>query len=70
MGQFMESRLVGQFCDRGDSYRTAIFYHSDEQRKLAEASKRKMQEKLGKPIVTSIVAAGPFYAAEDYHQEY
>ena len=60
----------GQFCDRGDSYRTGIFYHSEEQRKLAEASKRKVQEKLGKPIVTPIVAAVPFYAAEDYHQDY
>ena len=60
----------GQFCDRGDSYRTGIFYHTDEQRTQAEASKRKMQEKLGKPIVTAIVAAGPFYAAEDYHQDY
>ena len=60
----------GQFCDRGLQYRTAIFYHSEEQRRLAEASKQKMQEKLGKPVVTALVAAGPFYAAEEYHQDY
>ncbi|TDF99191.1 peptide-methionine (R)-S-oxide reductase MsrB [Paenibacillus piri] len=62
----------GQFHDRGPSYRTAIFYHSDEQKRLAEASRRALEEsgRFDKPIVTEITAAGPFYEAEDYHQNY
>lgn len=62
----------GQFHDRGSSYRTAIFYHTEEQRKEAEASKRELAESglFDKPIVTEIVPAGPFYPAEDYHQDY
>lgn len=62
----------GQFYDRGSSYRTAIFYHSEEQRQAAEASKRALQEsgRFSKPIVTEIVPAGPFYQAESYHQDY
>ncbi|MFD0675379.1 MULTISPECIES: peptide-methionine (S)-S-oxide reductase MsrA [unclassified Paenibacillus] len=62
----------GQFHDRGRSYRTAIFYHSDEQKQLAEASKQKLEQsgRFSKPIVTEIVEAGPFYEAEDYHQGY
>ncbi len=62
----------GQFCDRGDEYRTGIFVHDAEQRRVAEESKRQLAEsnRLGKPIVTQIVDAGPFYVAEDYHQDY
>jgi peptide-methionine (S)-S-oxide reductase len=62
----------GQFCDRGNQYRTAIFFHDDEQRRQAEQSKKDLEAsgKLKKPIVTQIVPAGPFYAAEDYHQDY
>jgi peptide-methionine (S)-S-oxide reductase len=62
----------GQFCDRGNQYRTAIFYHDAEQQRLAEASKQALEAsgKLKKKIVTEIVPAGEFYAAEDYHQEY
>jgi peptide-methionine (S)-S-oxide reductase len=62
----------GQFCDRGDQYRTAIFYHSDQQRQLAEASKLALERARTLPgeIVTEIVPAGEFYAAEDYHQDY
>ncbi|KIL39933.1 methionine sulfoxide reductase [Gordoniibacillus kamchatkensis] len=63
----------GQFHDRGESYRTAIFYHSEEQRRLAELSKEELQAsgRFGdKPIVTPIVPAGPFYQAEEYHQDY
>ena len=62
----------GQFCDRGNQYRTAIFYHDDEQRRLAEQSKQALEAsgKLKKKIVTQIVPAGEFYAAEDYHQDY
>lgn len=60
----------GQFADRGSQYRTAIFYHSDEQRKKAEVSKKNLQKKFGKPIATSIIKAGKFYKAEEYHQDY
>lgn len=62
-----------QFVDAGSQYRTAIFYHSEEQRKLAEESKKKMEASGrfgGKPIVTEIVPAGKFYPAEEYHQNY
>lgn len=62
----------GQFHDRGDSYRTAIFYHSEEQRQLAEKSKHSLNEsgRFKDPIVTQILPAKPFYAAEEYHQDY
>jgi len=62
----------GQFCDRGSQYRSAIFYHDDEQRELAERSKRELEESgvLPGKIVTEILPAGEFYAAEDYHQDY
>lgn len=62
----------GQFADRGPQYRTAIFYHSEEQRKLAETA-REMMDKSGiydKPIVTEILPASHFYKAEEYHQGY
>jgi peptide-methionine (S)-S-oxide reductase len=59
-----------QFCDVGDQYRTAIFVHDDEQRWLAEASKKKIEAQLKQPIYTEIVSAGPFYKAEDYHQDF
>ncbi len=62
----------GQFCDRGLSYSTAIFANSPEQKKAAEASRKMLMEagKLDKPVVTPIREARPFYAAEDYHQDY
>ncbi|WHY90206.1 peptide-methionine (S)-S-oxide reductase MsrA [Neobacillus cucumis] len=62
----------GQFYDRGQSYQTAIFYHTETQKTLAEESKQKLQEsgRFSKPIVTPILAAKPFYPAEDYHQHY
>ncbi|MDF2938295.1 MAG: methionine sulfoxide reductase [Paenibacillaceae bacterium] len=62
----------GQFHDRGDSYRTAIFYHNGEQQRIAEDSKRKLDEsgRFDKPIVVPIVPAEPFYPAEEYHQDY
>ena len=59
-----------QFCDSGDQYRTAIFVRNETERKLAEASKKKVENELKKPIYTEIVDAGPFYAAEDYHQDF
>ncbi len=60
----------GQFCDRGHSYQTAVFAANEKQRVAAEASQKAVQKNLGKPIVTPILAAAPFYAAEDYHQNY
>lgn len=62
----------GQFVDRGSQYRTAIFYHNEEQRKQAEASKKNLAESgpFDKPIVTEIVRLSKFYRAEDYHQDY
>jgi peptide-methionine (S)-S-oxide reductase len=64
--------LNGQFCDHGRQYRTAIFYHSEEQKRLAEASKQALEQsgRFTKPIVTEIVPAGEFYKAEEYHQDY
>ena len=59
-----------QFCDHGNQYRTAIFVRNDEERKLAEASKKQVEAQLKKPIYTEIVQAGVFYAAEDYHQDF
>jgi len=61
-----------QFCDYGAHYRTAIFSTNDVQRQKALASKAELEKsgKLKRPIVTEIVQAGPFYAAEDYHQDY
>jgi peptide-methionine (S)-S-oxide reductase len=59
-----------QFCDEGSQYRSAIFYSTPEQQALAEASKQKVQEEFDKPIATQIVAAGRFYPAEEYHQDY
>ena len=60
----------GQFCDRGDSYRTAVFVATPEERQAAEASKAKTEKALGQPIVTPILDAGPFWPAEAYHQNY
>jgi peptide-methionine (S)-S-oxide reductase len=59
-----------QFCDRGNQYRPAIFYHSSEQRALAEETKKKHQARFKQPIQTEITAASAFYKAEDYHQDY
>ena len=62
----------GQFCDRGHSYTTAIYANTAEQQRLAEASKSEIQSAgiLEQPVVTTIETAGPFYPAEDYHQNY
>jgi peptide-methionine (S)-S-oxide reductase len=62
----------GQFYDRGQSYQTAIFYHNEEQKRLAEESKENLEVsgKFNKPIVTPILPAQTFYRAEEYHQHY
>ena len=61
-----------QFCDHGTQYRSGVFYHNDEQRKFAEASKAALDKSrpFKEPIVTEITKAGEFYAAEEYHQDY
>ena len=61
-----------QFCDSGRQYRTAIFYHNEEQKRLAEESKKKLEKTkpFKEPLVTEIVPAKAFYAAEEYHQDY
>lgn len=62
----------GQFADRGDSYRTAIFYHNEHQKTLAEESKQQLEAsgRFSEPIATQILPAKPFYEAEEYHQGY
>ena len=61
-----------QFCDHGTQYRTAIFFHDAEQERLSRESKRRIDEsnRFAAPVVTEIVEAGVFWAAEDYHQDY
>ena len=61
-----------QFCDSGSQYRPEIFYHSEEQKQLAEASKAKWEKEkpFRQPIVTPITKAAEFWPAEDYHQDY
>lgn len=62
----------GQFYDRGESYTTAIFYHDEEQKRIAEESKDRLENsgKFNQPIAVKILPAKPFYKAEDYHQQY
>lgn len=62
----------GQFYDRGESYTTAIFYHNEEQRIIAEQSKKRLEAsgKFNKPIAVKILPAKAFYPAEEYHQYY
>jgi peptide-methionine (S)-S-oxide reductase len=61
-----------QFCDAGSQYRASIFFHTEEQKRLAEASRAKWEKEkpFPQPIVTPIVAASEFWPAEDYHQDY
>lgn len=62
----------GQFADRGEQYKTAIFYYDDEQKRIAEKSKSELEKsgKFEKKIATEILKAGSFYKAEEYHQDY
>ncbi len=62
----------GQFVDRGSQYRTAIFYHDEEQKRIAEESKAALEKsgRFAQPVVTEIVPLGEFYTAEEYHQDY
>ena len=60
----------GQFCDHGASYHPAIFWRNAQQKALAEATKQEVERQLGKPVVTYLRAAGPFWRAEEYHQDF
>jgi peptide-methionine (S)-S-oxide reductase len=60
----------GSFCDRGYRYRSAIFVATPEQRRIAGAARTRIQQQLGQPVATLILAAQPFYPAETYHQDY
>ena len=62
----------GQFADRGPQYKTAIFYHGEEQKNLAEQSKKKLGKsgKFKNPIATKVIPFSTFYKAEEYHQDY
>lgn len=60
----------GQFCDRGASYRTAVFVKDSAERQAAEAAKAQAQQALGRAVVTPILNASKFYKAEEYHQNY
>jgi peptide-methionine (S)-S-oxide reductase len=59
-----------QFCDSGKQYRSAIFYRNDEEKKLAEASKKAVEDRFKRKVETEITPASTFYAAEDYHQDF
>jgi len=60
----------GQFCDRGDQYRSAIFVANGAERRIAEAAKARVERRLGRRVATQILPRGTFYRAEDYHQDY
>ena len=60
----------GQFCDRGASYRPEIFWHTEAQREAAAASRAELEERFEREIAVHVTAAGEFYPAEDYHQDY
>jgi peptide-methionine (S)-S-oxide reductase len=60
----------GQFCDKGPSYRSAIFVANDEEKRLAEASKAAVAERFADPIATEVLPEQAFYPAEGYHQDY
>lgn len=74
IGLFLRSVDVldegGQFCDRGDAYRTAIFVQGKAQRLAAEAEVARAEAALGRKIVTPVLDSGTFWRAEDYHQDY
>ena len=62
----------GQFCDKGSSYRSAIFYGSEEEQRIVSQSLQELQQNkpFSEPIVTAVLPAQPFYRAEEYHQDY
>lgn len=61
---------AGQFCDKGDSYKSAVFVENDEERELAQAGTMRISEQFKMPVATEILQEQVFYPAEDYHQDY
>ena len=61
---------LGQFCDKGSQYRSAIFYENAEQQAIATAAKAEIAQDFDQPVATEILPAATFYDAEDYHQDY
>ena len=61
---------IGQFCDKGDSYLSAVFVENEEEKRLAEAGKGEIAAKFKMPVATAILPEAAFYPAEDYHQDY
>ncbi len=61
---------AGQFCDKGSSYRSAVFVATDEERSAAEATKASVADRFKMPVATDVLAEQAFYPAEDYHQNY
>jgi peptide-methionine (S)-S-oxide reductase len=59
---------IGQFCDQGNQYRSAIFFHDAAQKQIADATKAALQKNM--TVYTDVLPAAPFYAAEEYHQDY
>jgi peptide-methionine (S)-S-oxide reductase len=74
MAKFLRSVDVtdagGQFCDRGDAYRSAVFVSNNAQKAAAEAAVAEAEAALGQKVVTPVIAASTFWIAEDYHQDY
>ena len=64
------TQMNRQGPDVGSQYRSVVFYHTLEQKRIAETSKKKEEKKIGKKIVTEIIPVGVFYDAEEYHQQY
>jgi peptide-methionine (S)-S-oxide reductase len=60
----------GQFCDRGAQYRSVVYFGSEAERRLAEASKQSVAARLRRPVVTEITRAARFWPAEEYHQDF
>jgi len=61
---------IGQFCDKGESYKSAVFVADHEERRLAETTKKSVEERFNQPVATEILPEQAFYPAEDYHQDY
>lgn len=61
---------AGQFCDKGESYKSAVFVGSDDETRLAEAAKARIAEQFSMPVATVILPKQEFYPAEDYHQDF
>jgi peptide-methionine (S)-S-oxide reductase len=61
---------IGQFCDKGESYLSAVFVQNEEEKRLAETDKQEISAKFAMPVATAVLPQAQFYPAEDYHQDY